>query len=458
MAEDSNLVIITVLNPVYAQIDKPELIDGYLRYYYEWWQQGQYRKVRHEARIRLVNKTGCFLAGFLPRVRSYLEKRGYAVAIKVDNVPVPAIALSELSGIAYRDDQKRALQEILMAERGVYQAPTGSGKTVLIAGLVASIRAKMLVIVHTTTLFNQTVVELSRWNMAVGKVCATEEKLENVTVAMRQTLARRIKSGSMDGDFMGRWGAVIVDEAHHISSLKGDYATILMKINAPVRIGFTATLPVAEEASMALEGLLGPIIGKTSYEELEQTDVLAKPKIKFYRVPDNPKYKMIRGSYAQIYDKVVVKNRRRNLLIVEKALEQLEQGKSVLILVERIEHGELLMELLEIRAPGSFVFLQGKTPEDVKTLEKKAFDSKGRMGVVATRIWSEGVNIPSVDVVINAVGGESEIAAIQRFGRGLRRTGTKSEVLLIDFLDRNHRWMADHSMSRMCTYSESGWL
>jgi superfamily II DNA or RNA helicase len=126
--------------------------------------------------------------------------------------------------------------------------------------------------------------------------------------------------------------------------------------------------------------------------------------------------------------------------------------------VERIEHGERLLELLDVKAPGAFTFLQGSTEEDVREGEKKAFELKERMGVVATRVWSEGVNIRSVDVIVNAVGGVSEIATLQRAGRGMRRVEGKDEVLIVDFLDRNHRWVADHSMSRICTYSEAGWM
>jgi superfamily II DNA or RNA helicase len=79
--------------------------------------------------------------------------------------------------------------------------------------------------------------------------------------------------------------------------------------------------------------------------------------------------------------------------------------------------------------------------------------------VIATRVWSEGINIKSVDVVINAVGGNSELAAIQRFGRGMRITEDKNEVILVDLIDSNsHKWFERHSMERICFYSERGWL
>jgi superfamily II DNA or RNA helicase len=42
--------------------------------------------------------------------------------------------------------------------------------------------------------------------------------------------------------------------------------------------------------------------------------------------------------------------------------------------------------------------------------------------VIATTVWREGIDIPSLDCVINAAGGKSEIMTLQGVGRGLRKT------------------------------------
>ncbi len=78
-------------------------------------------------------------------------------------------------------------------------------------------------------------------------------------------------------------------------------------------------------------------------------------------------------------------------------------------------------------------------------------------GVIAIRIWSEGVNIRSIGAVINAAGGESEIASIQVFGRGMRTAEGKKGVILVDFIDLSHEWFRRHSLKRICTYLEAGW-
>jgi hypothetical protein len=52
-----------------------------------------------------------------------------------------------------------------------------------------------------------------------------------------------------------------------------------------------------------------------------------------------------------------------------------------------------------------FVFLNGQTPAEDRAKEKQVFEDRVRKGVIATRIWNEGVNIKSIGAVINAVGG-----------------------------------------------------
>ncbi|MBU1621829.1 MAG: DEAD/DEAH box helicase family protein, partial [Gammaproteobacteria bacterium] len=124
-------------------------------------------------------------------------------------------------------------------------------------------------------------------------------------------------------------GNLVVDECHHVSKLSGHYTKILEYILAPVRLGLTATKNRSEEGIAAVKGLLGPEIGKTSYLELQEGGHLAKPKIKLYRVPEmsSARKRKLRGKYPEVYQEGIVDNRKRNMLIVNKASEQIEAGK-----------------------------------------------------------------------------------------------------------------------------------
>ena len=88
---------------------------------------------------------------------------------------------------------------------------------------------------------------------------------------------------------------------------------------------------------------------------------------------------------------------------------------------------------------------------DIPTKEKKL------LMVICSSIWDEGVDIPNLDAIIVAGGGMSEIKAIQKVGRGLRKTATKDSVQVIDFSDLSHKYLRKHSRERVKAYRERGW-
>lgn len=131
----------------------------------------------------------------------------------------------------------------------------------------------------------------------------------------------------------------------------------------------------------------------------------------------------------------VVTNVVRNRLIAKLASDRIKRNRSVLISVEQINHGKaILAEVLKTIAPSQVVFIQASTPDKFGIL--KAFEEKKILCVIATSVLGEGVNIPSLDVLINAKGDEGAIGLIQIVGRVLRRTKTKRKVTVFDFNDK----------------------
>jgi superfamily II DNA or RNA helicase len=445
------------------------VIKDFLGFQAETWQQGQYRKKRIQYFHSLVKK-GFFYSGFIPRVIAHLESRGISYTIEriVEKEGFDSDVV-DLPGITFRDDQLEVLNTAAIAGRGVWKAPTASGKTIIMAGLIARCVYRVLVIVHTTDLFDQTIEELEKFFVDVGQIGCGKNKPADITVAMIQTLHGMVKKKKwIDVD---EWGMVLVDEAHHVGKFGGSYDAVLKNTLAPLRFGVTATPSDEPEASMAMEGLLGPVLGETGYEELQEEGILAKPKIRIVWVPEGSvkqridklrkERKKTKGkpiNYKDIYDIGVVTNRLRNGIIVREAKKLIEEGLTVLIMVERIEHGELLLRMADACMSGVFTYLHGSTPSQIKAEEKQFFAQKERRGVIATRIWSEGVNIRSMGAVVNAVGGLSERAVIQRFGRGMRADEDKTEVKLIDLFDSSHNYFIRHSGRRLCLYFEQKWL
>jgi superfamily II DNA or RNA helicase len=125
-------------------------------------------------------------------------------------------------------------------------------------------------------------------------------------------------------------------------------------------------------------------------------------------------------------------------------------------MVKELDQGhELLREGQERKM--NIVFLQGASPAKAREEVRLIFNRKEIKTVIATAVWKEGIDIPTLDCVINACGGKSEIQTLQALGRGLRVTEEKSTVEIIDFLDP-YRYLARHTVMRLQTYVKNRWL
>ena len=68
----------------------------------------------------------------------------------------------------------------------------------------------------------------------------------------------------------------------------------------------------------------------------------------------------------------------------------------------------------------------------------------------------EGVDIVSINALIMAAGGKSQITTLQRIGRGLRHKKGENTLLVLDFLDKTNSYLEYHSKRRMKICKDEG--
>jgi len=448
---------IEILNPLECRI-KPTLasiIRPVVSYTAVAYIQGQYKKIRKEYRKSSMSKDDnyyYFYTGLLPKILAFCNQKNIQVSLKGKEEKLNFTGYS-LKTISFREEQTRLIDAALTNQRGVLKAITGLGKTLLGLAIVSAFpEHKTLWLCHTKDLMYQSgKVAEKELGIKVGYIGDSQCDLSSsLTIATRQSFSKIAEEQGYLYDI------IIIDECHHISKLDSEYATIMKNVIAPVRIGLTATLPSSEESLLAIESFLGPIIDEVSIEEGQSREIVAKIKIKFLKVPISHKIKEIK-KYQDVYEYGVVKRFEAHKLIADEVVNQTSKNKSVLILVSRIEHGELLAT--EIKNAGVNVFFaNGETETIVRTKAKDALNNKNILCVIATTIFREGINLPELDVIINAAGGKSEIGTLQAIGRGLRLTETKKELLLVDIIDLSNRYLVEHLAERLFIYSENNWL
>ena len=445
-------------SPIYSRITTGDhkFLAPILSYKTSVWLPGPYSKREKVITKLVIDKMGRFLTGHIPVIKDFCEQHNRTLEIQYGFDYHQLHDAPNLPGITLHHYQEKAITKALSPGRGIIHAPTGSGKTVVAGALISCFpHQNILFIIHTKDLLSQTLEEFNKWfPNQVGVIGSGKLEPNKITIGMIQTLNRL---GPTEFDKIPT--VVIVDEAHHISGFGKSYAKVLERlVNAVHRYGLTATLGYLPEAKLAAEGHIGPVVAEVKMDELIDLGFLAEPKLRLIKIPRNPHFRTIK-KYSDLYQAAIVENKTRNKRILECAKEYLDQGLSSLILTVRLEHGQILESMAESQYPElKLKYVHGGSESEIREEVRKGLVSGKIKVAVATTIFNEGVNIPSLGAVINAAGGKSEIAVLQKIGRGLRVTDEKKVIHLVDFFDPSHHFLIDHFGERLCIFFEKGWI
>ena len=464
---------ITELDAVLSRVDLRgiQVLAPILSYQDTIWKTGQYAKKRITVIKKCYKsskgKEALFLTGFIPRIKMYLDSIGYThEIIPMKDVEIALHGRYRLKNRTtkkmevLRPDQIELIDAAFANKRGMIKAPTGSGKSFLIYGIISNFNLgeNILILCHSAGIVKQLTDGLSEYFSKIvmfgGDVDPTikfRPLKDRIVVSTIQSFARLLPQNYCD-----YFSCVMVDEGHRVSSFNGLYAEVLQNLLAPYRFGFTATLPTKLEAQFAYEGLIGPLIAELSINQAAELDILAKPKIKIIKAGFPPHIRDLRD-YHSVVQEGIVENETRNRQIVGLIKECINRNETVLIFVNKIEHGDRLEQIcfnegVEIK------FIQGSSTIDIRERVKKELNMGIVKAVISTVVWKEGVNIPNLNNVINAAGGKSEIATLQSIGRALRKTVDKSHVTIYDFFDGSHPYLVSHFGERISLYCDMGWL
>ena len=362
------------------------------------------------AKVRLYNRSkNRFPIGLLPRVEEILTNISFPYIKQVHG--------EQLEGVKEENEglysfQKEALRMFLMACGGIFQIPTGGGKTRTAIACIKSLKVKTLVVVPTKDLKEQ-------WEKQVS---------ENVTVQNYQG----IKSKS----FVQQFNFIIFDECHNVAAKTLQKIGLNMNEKA-ITLGLSATPFMRDDDNLKVESALGPIVYEISLRELIQAGYLVDATIYFHATEKTETDFM---DYNMAYKAHILENKERNAQVVEIARSS--EGYT-LILVKLVEHGKQLLEDLKSIGEDA-VFLHGKSSMAERT------DTNHRI-LIATSIFDEGIDIPHLKHLILAGGGKSAIKATQRIGRVLRIFEGKENAIVHDF-DDNCKWLSEHTKERREIY------
>ena len=441
---NSNLMKIIVENLVSILETDHEKLKGILEKKYQFRVEGyqyvaSYKRGHWDGFKKFFQKTtGKFGTGLLSYIIYDLEVGNieYEIEDKRKSINIKDYTISS---IEYRDYQKQLIEKALKEKGCIIQAPTGSGKTVVLAGILKALEGKTgLIIFNKKQLVHQTYEFLTKHGFDVGVAFGEGVDIKPVTLCTVQSIDKVLDTHLKHSEF------IIFDEVHEFS--KGKLATKVIKSfpKAQFRIGMTATVPTDKIAKLNLISALGPVIKEVEASDLVELGFLTKPKIHILPAPSVTLEDD--DSYFEVYRKSITENDLRNQMITTLVGNFKEKPSKTLILVKDLAHAETLQKLI----PGSLK-LEGK--DDLTTRQKTItqFVETKHSVLIGTTIMQTGVDIPEITHLINARGLKSEIATLQALGRALRIHESKSKVYIFDFKDQAP-YLIKHSKDRVKHY------
>ena len=363
--------------------------------------------------------------------------------------------------IPLRDYQEEIVVKSLNTGRGTIVLATAGGKTLTSATILSNIflsnpRFKCLFIVPDLGLVQQTSADFLSYNVpfTISKWTGSHEldRSANVVVANIGIL----QSKNSDTSWLSEIDVLFVDEVHKVR--KGNEINKLFKIiKTPLRFGLTGTMPEGQLDQWNIIGKIGPIIyEKTSYElRLESyvsnvsVDVLM---IIYKTLPLYPSELINAADRYRAEVDFLIKNNFRNNLISKAACGA---SQNTLILVDYIEHGENIFNLLKNTCPAKKIFyIRGEVEINEREEVRKLMEEHSDVIVVAiSKIFSTGINIKNLHYIIFAGGGKAKIKILQSIGRGLRLHKDKDKLIIIDIAD-NLQYGYQHFLKRRALYEK----
>ena len=238
-------------------------------------------------------------------------------------------------------------------------------------------------------------------------------------------------------------------------------------------LGLTATPFRDDGKDMLINAVCGyPCFTKSS-EELIKEGYLVKPTVTFINNFDNTDYKkkelIINDYFRELcnHDKIVmekkkaelyrsyyktfiVKNEARNNKIQELVEEN--SDKKILIMVKSVEHGQMLSGQLKVP------YISGKLNKKERSQHFDDFKGEKLNILIGTfSIFSEGIDIPAIDMVINAGANSGSVKTIQMIGRALRAKVGKNNAVYYDFKDP-YKFLNFASVKRQKALKKEGYM
>jgi DNA repair protein RadD len=338
------------------------------------------------------------------------------------------------------------------ARRVAFQLPTGAGKTVcfayILAGAVKRGR-RVLILTHRQEITDQVETALKLAGVPYGIIAAgyPEDPDAPAQIASVATLARprRLKR------WQDKFSLVVVDEAHH--AIAGSWARVLASQPRAQVLGVTAT-PERLDGRGLREQFDDIVVGPSTASLIAWGWLSQFVAYEPTAAPDLSRASIRGGDYAIEDIRQVM-----NGVVIGAAVEEYKRicpGVPTVIFCVDVQHSKDVAQRF-IDAGIKAAHVDGETPSEERRAAIAALGSGDLQVVTNCGLISEGVDVPNIGAAILLRPTASLALYLQMVGRALRPAPRKDRAVILDFSgniarhglpDAPREWCLDSKLRR----------
>ena len=357
-------------------------------------------------------------------------KSNFANPVEIDyGEPVPLYPYQEIA--------------VISAKNGLYgilESKAGSGKTQMGIALIKAFGRRALWVTHTVDLLNQSKERAERYidKNLIGTI--TEGKVnigKGITLATVQTLSKLDLTQYRD-----MWDVIIVDECHRVCGSPTQmtmFAKVLNSLSARHKYGLSATVHRADGMIAATKAILGDVVYSVPDEAIADRVMRVGIKPINTEIGIHPYCLNTDGTlnYTKLINYLCEHNMRTHFISSHIVTEY---DKSCLILSDRLEHLETLMNTLPqvmrdkaVMISGKMTSKKGKAEREQALQDMRSGDKKYLFATYS--LCKEGLDIPCLERLFLTTPQKDFAVITQSIGRIARVFEGKADPIVYDFVD-----------------------
>lgn len=405
-------------------------------------------------------------AGFTTRVCAALRKAGVHLTFKdLRDKKLPEPDFTRMDEL--RPGQEDAIAAAVAHDNGIIEAPTGVGKGFLIRQLCKIWPdSRIIICSYSVEIVRQIKNDLLEMFPCheVGMVGGGHKANKaRITCAVDKSLER------CD---LAHCDLFIYDEVHRAGAAETSKLIGLVR-NAKM-IGFSASPKGrSNNTDMEVEALFGPVVYRQDYKTAQASGNIVP--IRVYVMDTTGCEDRQYQTTAGLERNLVWKSAERNGIIAASVdwIRRELKDPQILITVKTVTHAVNLGKILpdfelvyasmnrDDRDAWAKQGLIDKTKHPLTFERRSALYEGFRAGtvrrVIATGVWSTGVDFCGLNVLIRADAQSSSIANTQLPGRVSRVADGKDVGIIIDLNDVHNEILKNRALKRFALYCKKGW-